>query len=277
MNYTEDRRTETDAAADLARMVGHGVTVVPGEMRVAFGSDNKFAVSDLESLGARPRRPRGSVNLFDVESFVRYIGGVAGFDDVDRVYLDPKGQRVTAIIGDDEPGSGSWRDWRVNLALQPTESWQRWLKYNGEYLPQATFAEHVKDSIADFVDPSGAHMFDVAESIDVARTGEFKSAKRLHSGEYGFTWTETHEARAGERGELEVPRQFGLSLRLWHNSDPVSVDAELRYRIHDGALALAYRIADVQGVIEAAFTDIIATLRDSGLDVYLGVAPEPTR
>nr|WP_246211422.1 DUF2303 family protein [Phytoactinopolyspora alkaliphila] len=258
----------------MARQVAHGDEIDPGEVRVAFGSDNQFHLVDAEKHGTVPRRSRGTVVLHDVASFTRYLDEMAGsdIDDVIRVYADSQTQKIVAVIGDDTAGTPSWRDYRAELRLRETEPWKRWTSNSGKLMPQVAFAEHIKDSLADLIEPSGAAMYDVAESLEVSKSGEFKSAQRLHSGEITFTYAETHQARAGHAGELEVPRNFTLSLVPWHGLDPSPVFAELRYRI-DGGLLIGYKLLELDRVIETAFAMITDQITCEGHNVYAGVAP----
>lgn len=276
--------TEAGVVAELQRQVGHGeeVDVTDAPVRVAAGPDGVIRTYDFEYAADNPRRYRGSAKFFDVDSFHRYVEAQTTKDAPARVYANPADRKIVAVLDDDGTFPG-WREQRAELVLRETEPWQRWTKPgnpphtagNGVLASQEAFAEHIKDSLIDITDPDGARIYEIAESLEATNKVDFKSHQRLHSGEVKFAYEETQQARAGHKGELEIPKQFTLGIAPWIGLDPVEIHADLRWRIGPGGLLLGYKLLELEQVLEFAFASLVDELRGKGLELFSGIPAGP--
>jgi uncharacterized protein YfdQ (DUF2303 family) len=226
---------------------------------------------DLEKYDSVPARKRGTVTLSDADSFVTYVERHKTADGT-TIWADIENARMTAVFNDHTDGADAgWGDNRAVLQLKHTPDWKHWLSRHGAYLNQNDFAEHIEDGVDAISAPSPAEMLEVAQTFH-AKTGvNFESSKRL-SGEVEFTYAETTSAKAGEKGKLEVPQTFSLSLAPFDGGAQYPVDARFRFRLSGGNLTLGYRLIRADRVLRTAFDDLVkAVAGGADLPVMSGV------
>lgn len=202
-------------------------------------------VIDLERFLPAPRRARGTVHLQTVGAFVRYVERHDA-EQTTTLWVDADTHKVIAVFNDHsraaDAGAPGWGDHRAELRLQLTDAWRHWLAQDGKLLDQEAFAEHIEDGLIDIVEPDGAHMLEVAQSIQGTTRADFKQARRLSDGQVGIEYVEEQTATAGQRGDLEIPERFVLGVAPFVGEDAYRVEARLRYRIRGGDLRLGYRL-----------------------------------
>lgn len=259
-----------DAIEDLARRatatnlhLARDGSDAPALVRV-LRDDERLELLDLEHLQPHPERPRGSVTITDPEHFAEYVVRLSSPHTT--VWGDERSSRFVAVFNDhrddDQPG---WRDHTATLALQTDPDWQAWTMADGELRPQAAFAELLEDMAHTVVSPDAATMLEVAQTFQAARSASFESGTRLQSGDVQLHWHEETTAKAGKKGQLEVPTEFTLSLAPFVGSPPVSLVARLRYRISGGDLGIGVKLHRPDIAKRDAFANITAQLR-AGLD-----------
>lgn len=229
-----------------------------------------------------PRWTRGRVTVGDVASFAAYV---AEFYDeaATTAWVDQAQFRVEAILNDahrhnhdDDDGMhehAAWRDHRATLQLTRTPEWARWRALNSKMIDQESFARHIEVSELDITDPAAADLLEIALSFYASTSSEFRSAKRLHSGDTQLEWVEETAATAG-KGKLQIPKEFALNIRPFVGESPVAVRALLRYRVTAGKLALGYELVRPDDIERAVMDAIALKLRESIARVYVGV-PAP--
>lgn len=218
---------------------------------------------DDEQLLPTPRRKTGTVVVRDAASFLAYFGKHAWADS--EVYADDEKGTVTAVLNAHQAGAdgaAQWQDHRVVLRMVPTPAWQRWVASSGKLMPQVDFAEHIESSLSDIVDPAAAAMLELAQTFEATKSVDFESANRLSSGERRLEYKETIAAKAGQRGQIDIPTRITLGLAPWRGGDTYRVDAHFRYRISDGHLYLGYVLDRPEDVLDAAFREITAQIAD---------------
>jgi hypothetical protein len=114
-------------------------------------------------------------------------------------------------------------------------------------------------------------VLEIAESFQASVSGSFKQAQRLANGQVHFEWVENVDATAGDRGEIEIPKQLELSIRPFLGEEPVALTALLRYRVRDGQLRIGYKLVRPADVIRFALDVIRERLAGEFPRVYLGV------
>jgi uncharacterized protein YfdQ (DUF2303 family) len=160
---------------------------------------------------------------------------------------------------------------RATFTAQRTEDWQHWAKADGKMLSQTAFAEHLEDGINGIVQPAAAEMLELAQFFHAKNDVAFKSAQRLDSGEAQFRYEETISAKAGQKGDLNIPTVFVLGLAPYDGTDPYRVEARFRYRLNQGELTLGYKLVRPDLVLKSAFGDITTEVQSqTGLSVLAG-------
>lgn len=229
-----------------------------------------------------PARKRGTVVVSDVDSFAHYYGRHA--DEDSEVFADIRQTTVTAVLdahrrrgelpGIDEISEPRWQEHRLVLKLEVTPEWAVWAGCDRKMMTQALFAEFIEDHIAD-INPSGpctgADLLEMAQQFQAVNKVQFSSGTRLATGETQFGYTETIEAKAGQRGQITIPGAFELGIRVFDDLDPYKVKARFRYRMNDGALQLGYHLDDPERKVRDAVSLVVAKVSEAcGVTVMLG-------
>jgi uncharacterized protein YfdQ (DUF2303 family) len=269
------RGQASDAAvvADLASQA-IGVVAEEGDARVVVvpaGGDAKIV--DLSRYSEKPARAQGSATTKSVASFLDYVArhNTTGT----TIWVEPQDGRVVAVLNDHgEHQAPDWGDLRAELALPVTPEWKHWMSRNGKKGDQGDFAEHIEEGINEIREPDGAHVLEVAQSIQATVTADFKSAHRLDNGAIGVQWVEDVDAKGGRAGDLEIPRELVLGISPFYGEAPYEIRARIRFRIVAGELQIGYDLDRPDAVIR----DCLVGVRDR-IDeafpgqVYIGSPP----
>jgi uncharacterized protein YfdQ (DUF2303 family) len=235
-------------------------------------ADGGLAVMNLEGAREAPDRPRGTYRPATVASFLEYVKEWAASGTT--VWVHPTDAKVVAVLDDhenaDTPG---WREHTVRLELIPTPEWLFWKEHDGQLMDQQSFAEKIEDGLSDVVDPDGAKMLEIAQSIQTTTDVAFHSGIDLSSGEAKFRYDETVEAKAGEKGDLVVPQVFELGIPPYVGEDAYRIEARFRFRNRGGHLQLGYKLQQPELAERAVLEGIGARIGEELGDrspVYLG-------
>lgn len=249
--------------------------VTPGELSPGLlwvPEDAGRAVS-LERYSLKPGRPRGTVTVYDPLSFNQLLidNATAGHC---TIYLNDADPSITAVLnGNGGKDAAGWGDLRVVLGFRKSPSWTKWQAADGKMMTQDIFAEFVEDNIADFADPSGAVMLEIASSFEVARSVSFRSAIKLNSGEVQFIHGANDEAKVAG-GALTVPEAFTLALSPFSGMPHYKVPARFRYRLVEGQLKLGFKLQRIDDMMADIFAQVSGII-SGGVKVN-GIAPSVT-
>jgi uncharacterized protein YfdQ (DUF2303 family) len=262
---------ESQAIIDVAKEAAELklVAVNREDGLIAVRSDQNVELRDLEQYADVPRRKRGVYRPATVDAFVAYAKEHE-LEDATTMWVHPDQPRILAIFDDLSAGAPAWREHQALLELGFTDEWKRWAKLDDQLVDQQAFAEHIEESQLDIVKPDAAVVLEIAESFQASVSGSFKQAQRLANGQVHFEWVENVDAKAGDRGEIEIPKQLELSIRPFLGEEPVALTALLRYRVRDGQLKIGYKLVRPADVIRFALDVIRERLADEFPRVYLG-------
>lgn len=247
---------------DTAAAIAAGVTLAdPHELEtqkvygvlVPDGAAHKIV--DPEQFLEGPRRAKGTVAPQTVDDLARYV---QRHDDTTQttVWVDADGQAVTAVLNDHPAGGAAWGDHRATLKLKPTPEWQRWVALDGKLVDQEQFAEHIELGLPEIVDPDGATMLEIAQSIEGSKSADFKAGHRLQDGSVAIEYVETTAAKAGQKGELDIPARFRLAIAPFLGEEPAEISARFRYRIRGSGLVLGYLLERPELVVRQCVDNI---------------------
>ena len=262
--------TEAAAVADLAHQAAEAEVLEAGEVvSIHVPAGATHIVEDLERFLPEPRRPRGTAQFHTAESFARYVNAHKQAETA--LYADVRDARVIAVFNDDNGAEGGWRDWRGVLTLRRTEEWTAWVSRSGKLLTQVAFAELVEYRLIDLVDPAGADLLELAQTLQVNTAVNFRSSTRLRDGQVQLRYEETNEARAGTAGELTVPATFTLRLAPFEGFAAYDVTARLRYRVSGGDLSIGFVLDRPNDIVETAFVDVLGAVQsDTDIEPFHG-------
>lgn len=274
-----EQTPEAEVIVDIAReaernLVEVGETGVQNLVLVPTGQ--KPELLDLDPYQPVPRRARGTVNVATVDSLVAYVKKHDNAD-TSTLWVHPDNGKIVAVLNDHGPDGGAtngagWGDHRALLTLQPTPEWEAWQQLDGRQLPQERFAEHIEDRLVDIVQPSGADLLDIVQTLTGATAVEWKSGTRLQDGTVQLRYEETMTAKAGQKGDLEIPSVFVLAIAPFLGEPRTDITARLRYRMPSESLTIGFKLDRPEDVVRQVITSLTGRLGDEfGADrVFIG-------
>lgn len=264
MAYTDDSR-QGDAQAIIEEVHRHAEpdTLKRGDL-VAISPGK--AIVDLRQY---ERRVKAAVQLGDVESFLAYV---AQFYDAEAAtaWVDPDRYTVVAVLNDHAASLPDERDHRATLALKQTAEWKRWANVDRQWLDQESFADHIADCVEDIAEPTAAELLELAQHFEATTSAEFKGGTRLDSGAVTVQYVETVDARAGQSGQLTIPKEIILALAPFYGEQRIAVTARFRYRLRNGDLQLSVVLADPDKVVRESVMAVKDRVAEQISRTYLG-------
>lgn len=227
----------------------------------------------VEQADQYPSRKRGTIRVASIDSFKRLVNS-QGLRDISTIYADLDARTLTAVFNDHatEDDQAGWRDHRAVFVAELSREFDGWLKKNAIQMEQEAFAVFLEDNIADIVEPSGDVLMAVALTLQAKTEVAFSSHRRLDNGQIAFGYSEAISATAGGNGEIIIPREFALGLRIFKGGDGYKVKARLKYRLNSGKLKFWFELDRVENSIEEAFNAYVAAATETGFTVLIGQA-----
>jgi uncharacterized protein YfdQ (DUF2303 family) len=193
--------------------------------------------------------------MHDPDSFAKYFRHFQ--TSASTIFVDREAFKVVGILNYHHPESPSWCSHRVTWTARRSKELQTWMQACKTPMTQVAFATLIEDQALTITKPCAATMMEIAQSIEACKSGTFKSVRRLDNGSFAFGWSETVEARAGSRGDLEIPREIRLTLRAFDGCAAEEFIARLRYKIDDGRLSLWIDLLNLDQLLADAFADLV--------------------
>lgn len=274
-----DDTSAIEAIADLARASTLPIDI-GGDIYVAVTKKGELATVDLHDLLAERRgetpnpRKRGTQVVHDATSMVNYLAKHAV--DETEIWADPLTLRITAVINAGEGGAGTrgFGDFRAVYSAPLTVGWKAWQALDNVTMNQERMAEHFEDRLVEIVEPDGATMLELAQTLKASKSVQFESGRRLKSGETTLVYKEQVDGSGGRNGQIIIPDTFTILVQPFEGSAGYKVPCRFRYRIREDGLLLSYKMERPEDVLREAFLDVSDAVADgSSRAVWLGQAP----
>lgn len=270
-----------DAAvvADLAQQAAEPTELQYDVWAVADGP-GKVRIVDLDEYSPIPRHRRANRVVTDARSFVEYVNRHK--IDGTEIYAHTNSSSVVAVIDSHESAVGNpgLQKHQLRLALEKSKPWLAWEKADGHLFAQDEFADFLEDRYLDVREPAPALLIDIATTFQAKTNVDFNSGVRLDSGDVRLTFEEKTTAKAGQKGDIEIPKRIELVIRPYIGGPIYSIWASFRYRLRGGSVFLGFKLERPENILDAAFADIVAEIRDGatdkdGVQVHPGVGGVP--
>jgi uncharacterized protein YfdQ (DUF2303 family) len=228
------------------------------------------SVADLTKFLKVPLRKKANPSFNVADSFVRYVNEHKTASS--RIYV-PSNLLLVAILDHNSPGPGDagWAEHSASYAMQHSLEWQTWTKQNGTKLNQKDFCEFVEDNAKDFSDRT--NMLELVRTLQVNSNVAFNSWEKGDGGNVALSFTKTVQARAGEKGEVELPTSFQINIPCFQGGVMLPITAKLRFDIaeSDKKLKLWYELQKVQQMlIEHTKQVVVAVTKSTGIEPFFG-------
>lgn len=264
-------------AAAVASIAVQGVKpdpIEPGEIVTGPDGNGGIRILDTDKYAAAPRRTEATRKVLNAQSFAEYVNrhGIDGTE----VFAHSPSSSIVGVI-DSHEGAGrepGWQGHRVTLALEHTKAWLQWINADGAWFDQVGFADFIEQRAVDVKEPDHAALIEMAQKFEAKRSVDFTSAERRDSGEVTFEYAETIKAKAGQKGEITIPKELLLTLQPYVGGTRYAVYANFRYRLEGTGVKLGFVLQRTQEILDAAFADIVTDIRDGRTDPGEKGAPD---
>jgi uncharacterized protein YfdQ (DUF2303 family) len=216
-------------------------------------------IESLEKLLDNPTRKRGKLQFHELESWVHYVN--THKDGQTMLFVDARTMIFQAVLDHHSPETPGWSEHVATFMPLKTVEWARWEAANKKKFSQTEFAEFLEENLEQIIKPVGAEVLEVARRLEAQTSVEFTSATRLDNGNQEFRYEEKTEAKAGEKGTVQVPSVFKIGLVLFEGGVAYELSARLRYRIVDRALVLWFELLNPHLVVQDAVVMMIETIQ----------------
>ncbi|GEM_PF-5722449 len=204
-------------------------------------------LEDLEKYQEAPSAVRRVVQHKDFLSFMQYLGDFK--QPGTRVYLSDTGF-VAIIDHPDEVGNAEWECHLSKFPLTYTPEAEMWLAHINSKgsiaVDQGGLALLFDRRHQDILEPSPTTMQEIALTLEAHPKVSWKSAMNLQNGSIQFLYEHQTEARAGEKGNIEIPETFSINLKLYEGGPSVKFDVKLRYRSKEGKISFHMEWVDFE-------------------------------
>ena len=261
------RRLDEGVHAILTPDGGISIVETPGHQQ---DREHQWAVDHAEA----PDHIHRTVTVLDPVSLVSYIGDYNGLGEDEggynlgvgclELWADIDNRTIKAYCD----GYDGWRRHTATLQLKTSREWVEWASIDGKLLDQVTFAEFIEDHLSTIADPDGAKLLDICQTLQVHTSAQFKQQSILANGQRVFRYEEDLEAKAGQKGDLQIPGTLTLALRPFQGSERVGITARFRFQVRDGVLRLGVKLAEPEAALEEAFSAIVGHVQ-AGVPVHI--------
>lgn len=223
----------------LIDIEGVKLAIVPTGMKVEFLKDH------FDKMLDKPRRFEQATKVGTAEDFVNYYNRYA--NDQSTIFYDEDGDFKAVLDWHPSATEASFKSHTLMFSNSFHKNWNAWVENNNRKKSQEDFAFFIEDQIADFEDPVGEQMLEIASTLKATIGVNFKSAKNTHNGQSQFVYEEQINGAAGAAGEFTIPKEFTIKVQPFKSSPAYLIKAWFRYRIVRGeGLQMWYTLRNPQ-------------------------------
>lgn len=270
MTSIEDTKTEAAVVASIQQQADSEAhqPIAASEVYLVPDGQGGLRVVDTDAYGQVPRHREAKRLVTDAASFVAYVNRHKGAGT--EIYAHTNTSSVVAVIDSheaiDDGVFAGWQKHKLSLVLEKSKAWLAWENADGKLVDQQTFADFLDDRYLDVIDPAPAVLIDIARTFQAKTSVNFESGFREGSGDVTLNYVEDTKAKAGQKGDIEIPSRIQLALRPYVGGPVYSIWANFRYRLNGGNVVLGFRLERPENILEAAFADIVTEIRDGRTD-----------
>ena len=229
------------------------------------------SVADLSKYLDNPPRKKAHAIFSQCDSFIRYVNEHK--DPFTRIYV-PDALHVNAIIDHNGPATfdPGWGEHRADYAMQHSLEWATWTNANKSKMTQKDFCEFVEDNAKDFSDRT--NMLELVRTLQINSNVAFNSWEKGDNGNVMLSFQKIVQARAGEKGEVDLPPTFQISIPCFMGGIMLPMQAKLRFEISesDKKLKLWYELQKVQQLVQEHTKKVVEHVaKATGIEPFYGI------
>jgi uncharacterized protein YfdQ (DUF2303 family) len=227
-----------------------------------------YTVASLPWKPNAPSRIERTMTFTRLPSFLKYVAAFGSENSLIQIAgVAGTGVNFTAFLDYHSPDQPSWCSHQCNLLLGASVNRKRWETKNAKQMTQEEFGLFLEDNMLDIVEPDGATLLGIINTLEISGSTSFSKIQRSQSGTVRMAFTNEQTAKSGE---LELPQKFDLLFPVFDGFAPFRFEARIRYRLsREGALSLWYELINPHTVILAAIESLVTAVEEqSGVDTY---------
>lgn len=205
------------------------------------------------SMKVVPQRTIRRARAVDIDGLLTYWKAHATGES--NIYFNGK-DTIHCIFDDHVKGVPEFCGHTLTYTMLPSPELERWTQKNTvHFATTEAFAEFIENNVADFVDPTGARMLEIALNFHATSKASYSKAVRLQNGSIQLQYTQENNAGAGT---IAVPDGFRIVIRIFDYAiDKYAIDARLRWRLKGSALEIWYELIDLEKILREASDRLI--------------------
>lgn len=253
--------SDIDAAIEAGIKIGSQQIINVDDHKKAIKVPSNYRLELFEKREPTPDRTAQTAELDTAQSFIEYFNRFS--DESSLIACDIKEGIFKAYLDYHTPEKPSWKDHVCIFKCKQTPEWSDWRSRSGIAMDQEKFAYFIEDHAEEVITPSPADMMEIALSLRAKKNINFNSGIRLHNGQVQLEYTETIKGEAGAKGQLEIPENIEIAVKLFDGGETYKMNARFRYRIKEGQLAMWYELIRPHKTHEAAVNDAFEMIKKS--------------
>ena len=220
---------------------------------------------DLSAFYPMPRILQ-RVELQDAGSFIAYVNRFKSEETLIFAQLKPNTARFFAALDYHTKAPElvpAYIQHRAVYETQQTPEFTTWLAANRKAMTQVEFATFLEDNSKLFIEPAGADLLEMVQSLFGKQDVRFSSAVRLQSGGNRLHFDEDvvlNGTNSTRGGDVELPKTLRALLPVFQGSASYVVEARLKYRIESRKLTLWFETIGLHEIIRHAIMGIVAEI-----------------
>lgn len=265
-----------------------GITLVPdaGTAAPIAAVPDGVQLKSLEQLLPAPLRTVGTTRLHQYPAFVAYVNKYKTPDGM--IFVAPDiafrtgGTLAHAVLDFPAPDKPSWSGHCAELIVQPSIEYKMLTDLDGKLLEQDVFARSMLNLARFCTSMSAADLLELAQKLTLTSKGAFRSINDDLSGSVSVAYDVQVSAKVDSgttTKNIDVPSSISFNLPMLLGGSPVSINADLLYRIPDeagGKIKLGIRLPDRVYVERDVLEALVAQLStDTNLAVAVGSSDVP--
>lgn len=224
----------------------------------------------FEHLLPAPVHLAQAIEFGDAESLIAYYNRFAS--KASTILADMTKCIFKAILDyHEDAASPRWGKHTATYTCPITKEWKEWESNDKKNMNQVDFARFIENRVDDIAapddssapgTPTGVEMLQVALTLQTTEGVDFRSSHRLDDGQVQLKYNQTIEGKAGQTGELQIPKSFDIGLRLFEGGTAYRLRARFRYRINNGTCVMWYELINPHKAKENAMDELVKKVRD---------------
>jgi uncharacterized protein YfdQ (DUF2303 family) len=201
----------------------------------------------------------------DLVSWLEYVNR---FKDAWSVVFIPSGAfqfKVTAQLDYHGPSAPHWCSHTAEFVTRATPAWSAWSGANETQMKQSEFSDFLYQNQKEIVNPAGAELLEIIQTLKATSAGEFREMRDDFSGSSELIYRMKISSQGGTSEKpLNLPNQFQVAVVPFYGCPAMVLQADLRVRAptKDGDPLLLgfrfYRLTDQLQMLTDAISKLIA-------------------